>query len=183
MTIEERGLQDDESDSRREQRFHVMRPVLTRSLVSLLFVTALLVASTLFAYWSTRVSAQEPLVRDLGVLQRQSLMKTAKTALGTLHDMSAMRTRFDKLSARSAKTQLVATLKQIPNEFTKPYMDAHTRARPEIWQNWDAFSRDAASAHRAAKRIRTNNLGALRRSLPPMMSACLSCHSTYRKPK
>lgn len=127
------------------------------------------------------VRADEPVIRDQAVLDRQETMRTAKDALTVLSDMSALRMTFDRIAARDARHRLRQTVSDIPARFEHPHMDAHTRARRAIWQNREDFNRKAEQAQRAARRIRTNSLKALRRSLPDMVGTCLSCHNTYRE--
>ncbi|NDW46073.1 cytochrome c [Ruegeria sp. PrR005] len=143
--------------------------------LAVLAICALLAVSLL-----SGVSADEPVVRDEAVLARQATMKSAKAALAVLGEMSALRRHFDRAAARAARTRLLEALSDLPDRFEQPHSDRHTRARPEIWENWPAFLRSAEAARQAARGLRTNNLPALRRSLPAVMSACLACHSRYR---
>lgn len=142
---------------------------------------AILICALLALLIQPNAQADEPVIRDAAVLQRQDTMKTAKAALSILSDMSAMRLRFDRKQARAAKQQLKTALRDIPHRFERPFMDPHTKARREIWQNWSDFTRNAQTAHRAARAIRTNTLPALRRTIPAMVAACINCHRHYRQ--
>ncbi len=143
-------------------------------------LTGLALCALLAAWLLSGVRADEPVVRDEAVLARQATMKSAKAALAVLAEMSALRRHFDRAAARAARARLQEALADLPDRFEQPYSDRHTRARPEIWENWPAFLRNAETAQEAARGLRTGSLPALRRSLPAMMSACLACHSRYR---
>jgi len=122
-------------------------------------------------------------VTNRGVLQRMTTMGMAKTSLETLANMTAGRVRFDRKIARTARRNLVDAIQLIPKVFRKPHSDRLSRASPNIWIRWDDFSTRADTAERAAKRLRVDRLGQLRKTLPDMFTACLSCHQTYRKPR
>lgn len=127
------------------------------------------------------LGADEPVVRDEAVLARQATMRQAKATLGVLMDMIAQRRRFDRPTARAAQADLVDVLDTLPERFSEPHMDRHSRARSLIWQDWGQFSALAQAAARAARDLRPNTLPALRRSLPDLMATCLACHRHYRR--
>lgn len=129
------------------------------------------------------VRADEPVVRDEAVLARQATMQSAKAALAVLSEMSALRRHFDRDTARDSRGVLLAALADIPARFESPYMDRHSRARPEIWQDRAEFLRRASAARQAARGVRINSLPALRHSLPGLMAACLACHDRFREPR
>jgi len=142
----------------------------------------ILYAALLILGLLTTASLAQNGVTNRGVLERMTTMGIARTAVEKLADMMAGRVRFDRKVARAARRELIDALDQIPKVFRKPHSDRLSRASPNIWINWRDFETRAESAERAARRIRINRLGVLRKTLPDMLSACLNCHRTYRKP-
>jgi len=161
---------NDRNSSRRFPRYAAPRYA---ALWGLLIAMAMLTSGTL---------AQNG-VTDRGVQKRMNTMADARTAIGTLADMMGGRTRFDSTKARAARKNLIVATRSIPSVFKKPHSDPLSRARPDIWIRWDDFKARANAAERAARRLNTGRLGALRSTLPAMVNACLGCHRTYRRPR
>ncbi len=121
-------------------------------------------------------------VTNRGVQKRMDTMTTAKDAIEVLADMMGGRTRFDGQKARAARKVLITATRSIASVFRKPHSDPLSRARPDIWRDWDDFKARANTANLAARRLNVYRLGALRSSLPDMINACLACHRSYRRP-
>lgn len=122
-------------------------------------------------------------VTNSGVQARMTTMADARAAVEILADMMGGRIRFDSTKARAARKDLVAATRSIPSVFRKPHGDPLSRARPDIWMRWDDFKTRAHAAERAARRLNTGRLGALRSTLPDVIRACLGCHKVYRIPQ
>jgi cytochrome c556 len=60
-------------------------------------------------------------------------------------------------------------------------------ARPEIWQQWDVFSQDAAALTATAGRLATvaasGDAGAVRAPIVAVVRACGTCHEFFRQKK
>lgn len=121
-------------------------------------------------------------VTDPGVRKRMDTMIAGKRAIDTLGDMMGGRRLFDAGRARAARRVLIDVTAAIPRVFRRPHTDLLSRARPAIWRNWRDFKARARIAEKAARRLDTRSLNRLRQSLPPLLSACLGCHQTYRAP-
>jgi len=121
-------------------------------------------------------------VANRGVLKRMETMAGARGAIEVLANMMAGRIRFDGQKAHAARKELIKATRSIASVFRKPHSDPLSRARPDIWEHWDDFKARAETANRAARRLNVTRLGALRSTLPDMISACLACHRSYRKP-
>lgn len=119
-------------------------------------------------------------VANQGVQNRMATMKTARSEIEILANMMAGRVRFDRASARAARKGLIASTRSIPSVFEKPHGDPLSRARPDIWMQWDDFKARSNTAKRAARALKVYRLEALRATLPEMIHACLNCHQAYR---
>lgn len=121
-------------------------------------------------------------VEDRGVQKRMDTMNAARSALIPLNQMMAGRVRFNSASAGIARKQLIRATRAIPDRFRRPHGDPLSKADPQIWTQWADFKSRARTARNAAKGLNTNTLNGLRKSLPPVVQACLSCHRSYRIP-
>ena len=134
---------------------------------------------SLIACTDTGLTPQDQ-VADKGVRSRVEVMTSAIAAMRTLSNMMAGREQFRPDRASEARRDLVRATRAIPKRFRKPHNDPLSNARPEIWLYWDDFKIRAQAAEDAAKRLSTKTEGGLRRTLPQMLQACLSCHQDYR---
>lgn len=116
------------------------------------------------------------------VAQRMAMMNSATTAIETLVNMMGGRIRFDRIQARAARRVLINTARAMPSAFKKPQTDVLSRARADIWANWDDFETRADAAKRVARRLNADRLETLRSTLPDVLNSCLGCHRIYRDP-
>ncbi|MFT7594168.1 MAG: cytochrome c556 [Paracoccaceae bacterium] len=142
----------------------------------------LLLATGIATGMATGTVAQNG-VANPGVLKRMTTMTTAKTAIDTLANMMAGRFQFNRSQARAARRDLISATRSIPSVFRKPHSDPQSRARTEIWWQWDDFETRAKTAKKAAQALRVSRLETLRSTLPGLIHACLDCHRTYRQDK
>jgi cytochrome c556 len=145
---------------------------LIATLCALLFALAVVTSTTL---------AQNG-VTNRAVSHRMAMMNNATTAIETLANMMGGRIRFDRVQARAARRSLINTARAMPSAFRKPHTDPLSRARPDIWINWDDFKTRSGTAKRVARRLNVDRLETLRSTLPDVINSCLGCHRVYRKP-
>lgn len=143
----------------------------------MLLITTL---ATTLAILAARARPAEEL--DRLIARRINAMFTAQAALDTLGDMSSGRRPFDRRLARSARRDLVAYMAAIPALFRRQRSSPRSRALPAIWQDRRTFRARARAAERTARGLDVRSLDRLRRDLPEMLGACLSCHRAYRRP-
>jgi cytochrome c556 len=129
---------------------------------------------------TSQLDAGSAIITDRHVQGRITLMTGQKAALITLSDMVAGRTPYNAASARAARRALISATGSIPKRFRKQRMEPNSHARPEIWLQWTDFKQRAETARLMAKEINSRSVTGLRRTIPPMIEACHSCHQTYR---
>ncbi|MBK0325700.1 cytochrome c [Rhodobacteraceae bacterium F11138] len=150
---------------------HPQRLTFGAVLIALILATAALAQTGQISQVENRV-----------VQKRMMAMNLANTALGTLTDMMGGRAFFDEARARGARRSLISATGDITPTFRKRRSDPLSHARPEIWRHWRDFKGRAKTAQQAARRLDTDSLSDLRRTLPSLISACLDCHRAYRSP-
>jgi cytochrome c556 len=139
---------------------------LTKALVTGLIMTATVV----FAGKSTDPDAKA----------RQMLMDTIGMNTGILGDMAGGKAAFDAAKAEAAKAELIAAAAKIPAVFEPKGTDAESKAKPEIWTNWDDFIGDAAKLGTAAAAVDTTSLEGVQTGLKGVGAVCKDCHTEYR---
>jgi cytochrome c556 len=104
------------------------------------FVTKALVAG--FILSATVVFAGKS--TDPDAKGRQDLMDIVGMNTGILGDMAGGKAPFDAAKAEAAKAAIIAAAGKIPAVFEAKGTDAESKAKPEIWTNWDQFLKVAA---------------------------------------
>ncbi len=115
------------------------------------------------------------------VKERQDLMGGNGGAMKALGDMLKSGT-IDVAAATAALTTLQTNAQQIPVVFATNDLTPPTKAKPEIWLQFDAFTAAALVLQTAATAalagpIDANGLGA---AMAAMGGACGACHTAYR---
>jgi cytochrome c556 len=113
---------------------------------------------------------------------RQHVMKTIGEQVGAIQLILENRVPADNLAAHLKA--IAATAPQAKSAFTPEV--AGGRSKPEVWANWDDFSRRlekfAAGAQEIADAAAAGDAAAAAARLPATLD-CKGCHETYRAPK
>ena len=71
--------------------------------------------------------------------------------------------------------------------FPKGSISEKSRAKAEIWEKWDEFSKQPGKVKVAAQALadaaKTKNEAEVNTKLKALGDACASCHSSFRAPK
>jgi len=121
---------------------------------------------------------------------RQGQFRILAINLGTLGDMAQGKTEYDAEAAQSAADSLVAVsmIHQPPlwpEESSAADLDG-TRAKAEIWEDWEDFTSKWADLGEAAAAMQTAASGGTEAIGPAMGAlggACKACHDSYRAPR
>lgn len=111
---------------------------------------------------------------------RQVLMDANSMALVALSNMIITERPYDAAAAAAAKAALIANAADIPVKFKANTSDPASRAKPEIWANWDDFSAKAAALGTATTALDTSSLDSIKAGINAVGGTCAACHSTYR---
>lgn len=140
------------------------------------FVTKALVAG--FVLSATVVFAGKS--TDPDAKGRQDLMDIVGMNTGILGDMAGGKAAFDAAKAETAKAAIIAAAGQIPKVFEAKGTDAESKAKPEIWTNWDDFLKDAAAMGTAASALDATTVEGVQAGMAGLGGACKDCHTEYR---
>jgi cytochrome c556 len=139
-------------------------------LMKAVVVGALSVASVAFA------EATDPTV-----IARQDLMGSQGASAKVLGDMAGGKTPYDAAAAEAAKANLIATSADIAAKFEPQATDPDSKAKPEIWTNWEDFVVKANALSTAAAALDTSSAETIGAGMGGIGGACGDCHKAYRQ--
>lgn len=102
----------------------------------------------------------------------------------------ALKAKIDAGSVKEAQVNAQAIALhalQIPKLFPEGSTQESSRAKPEIWQQWDDFVKSAQALQEAADGLGqvagAGNAEEARSKVNALFGACKSCHDSFRKPE
>lgn len=132
-----------------------------------------------FAFAATALYAAER--TDPNAIARAELMGTIGKNTKILGDMAGGKAEFDADLAATAKTGLAEAAAKINATFeTQGGADPADEAKPEIWANWDDFTKKAGVLEAAATALDTTSLETVQAGMGVIGGSCKDCHSAYR---
>lgn len=117
---------------------------------------------------------------DPDAVGRQTLMGTIGMNMKVLGDMAGGKAAFDAAAAEAAKAAIVAAAAKIPATFEPQGTDAESKAKPDIWTNWDDFLTKADGLAKAAGALDATTVESLQAGIAGVGGACKDCHSKYQ---
>ncbi|HYM31788.1 MAG TPA: cytochrome c, partial [Candidatus Cybelea sp.] len=120
------------------------------------------------------------------VKKRSHLMETNEDHFKPYINYMKGRIDFSPSLADEAKA-VVANAKEIPSLFPPGSTTPKSRAKPEIWQNFDDFQTKAKGLETAAGKLAEisakDDKDAIGAQLRVVGKACDNCHDSYRAPE
>lgn len=117
---------------------------------------------------------------DPDAMARQSLMGTIGMNTKVLGDMAGAKVPFDAAAAEAAKTAIAEAAAKIPATFEPQGTDAESKAKPDIWANWEDFMAKADALNKAALALDATTVEGVGAGMAGVGGACKDCHSKYR---
>ena len=117
---------------------------------------------------------------NAAVVARQDLMKAQGAAARTLGQMAQGQAAFDAEAAAAAKASLVETAARIAEVFEANETDPESKAKPEIWVNWDDYVAKADALKAAVEALDVSSLEGIQAGMGAVGGACGACHQAYR---
>lgn len=111
---------------------------------------------------------------------RQELMGTLGMNAKILGDMAGGKTAFDAAAAEAAKAAIVAAAAEIPARFEANTTDPKSKAKAEIWMNWDDFLAKANALSAAAGALDAATVEGVQAGMGAVGGVCAACHKAYR---
>jgi cytochrome c556 len=117
---------------------------------------------------------------DPNSIARGQTMGAIGGAMKVLGDMAGGAVPHDAAAAEAAKAALVAAATSIPVVFEPNTTDDASKAKPDVWTNWDDFAAKAKVLSDAATALDVNSVESIGAGMGALGGACKDCHTTYR---
>ena len=111
---------------------------------------------------------------------RQTLMDTIGMNTGILGDMAGGKAAFDAAKAEASKAAIIAASGMIAAVFEPKGTDAESKAKPEVWTNWDDFLVKSTGLTKAATALDATTVEGVQAGMTGLGGACKACHTDYR---
>ncbi len=147
---------------------------MTRKRIFYAFLTGLFLLSVI-----PQAFAQDDVIK-----KRQKLMKSNSKAWGFLRK-AVKKEEKDYAKIESNAKLIVANMDKVLDLFPKGSTSKKSRAKAEIWEQWDEFSKNPAKVKTAAQALadaamaKDGSQAAL--EFKALNTACRSCHRPFRK--
>jgi cytochrome c556 len=116
--------------------------------------------------------------------QRQKLMKSNSEATKAIKAAAEAR---DYATVEAKAKDIIANGDKVLDIFRKEATQGKTKAKPEIWQKWDQFSKYPGNVKKAATELadaaRAKNDETITVKVKALGEACASCHKVFRAEK
>lgn len=121
---------------------------------------------------------------DPNSIARSDLMRMQGKNIGILSEMAEGKIPYDAAAAEAAKAVLVETAGKIEAVFMEPgAADPASRAKPEIWTNWEDFLKKSKTFGDAVGAMDVASVESIGAGLGAVGGSCGDCHKTYQAPK
>lgn len=116
--------------------------------------------------------------------QRQKLMKSNGEATKAIKAAAAAK---DYATVQAKAKDIIANGDKVLDIFRKEATQGKTKAKPEIWDKWEEFSKNPAKVKKAASELadaaKSKDDGAITVKVKALGDACASCHKVFRAEK
>jgi cytochrome c556 len=117
---------------------------------------------------------------DPDAMARQTLMGTVGMNTKVLGEMAGGKIAFDAAAAEAAKAALTEAAGKIAATFEPQGTDAESKAKPDIWTNWEDFLAKADGLAKAASALDATTVEGLQAGMAGVGGACKDCHSKFQ---
>jgi cytochrome c556 len=129
---------------------------------------------------SSRVFAQENEIE-----KRRLLMEASNDAVVTAIKKAINERNFAEIEV---KVKLIMeNMDQMLDLFPKGSLSEKSRAKPEIWERWDEFSKHPAAVKKTAQQLadaaKAGDEEGVKIKFKALGQDCKSCHTSFRAPK
>ena len=137
---------------------------------------------SLIALLSSNVFAHDE-VQNKAVKERMQAMQVMASNMKKLRAISKGNQAFDKSEARAVAGQIAAKASTVVTLFKEEETDPNTKAKPEIWFDYEDFSARAERLEQVALE-QSKTISDLQDVKPAMFEVgkiCKSCHELYKQ--
>jgi cytochrome c556 len=144
-----------------------------------------ILASLFVLLWTQLGLAHPPGISDEmnAYIKRDGLMHLIRAERYILQEMLVGKRELDQAEFVRASKSLAAMFSMIPSTFQENAMVDYSRAKPEIWENWEDFVAQATELRMIAEEMAATAeiRGAAAAVEMVRQLNCGSCHNPYRE--
>lgn len=119
------------------------------------------------------------------VVLRRKLMESNNSAVAEAINKAIKEKNFSEIQVKV--NVVMENMDKVLDYFPSGSLSEKSRAKPEIWEKWDEFSKNPGRVKKAAQQLaiaaRARNEEAVKARFKALGEACKGCHSTFRAPK
>ena len=119
------------------------------------------------------------------IQKRRLLMESNNDAVVKAITKAAKERNFAEIQVKVKG--IMDNMDQVLDLFPKGSLSEKSRAKPEIWEKWDEFSRQPAIVKKAAQALadaaKAGDEAEVNTKLKALGDACANCHKNFRAPK
>jgi cytochrome c556 len=119
------------------------------------------------------------------ILKRRLLMESNNDA--ATKDISRLAKEGNFAEIQVKVKEIMDNMDKIADLFPKGSISEKSRAKAEIWEKWDEFTKEPGKVKKAAQALadaaKTNNETEVNTKLKALGDACASCHRGFRAPR
>ncbi|MEX0803055.1 MAG: cytochrome c [Candidatus Binatia bacterium] len=136
--------------------------------------------AVLFGFITLTVSSQVWAQADV-LEKRQKAMKSNSAAAKAIKAATEAK---DYATIQTKAKDIMGTAEKIPDLFPKGSTKGKTKAKAEIWDNWDDFTKKSKNLSKAAGELadaaKAKDDAAVTAKIKAVSGACGDCHKAYR---
>ncbi|MGH7825106.1 MAG: c-type cytochrome [Candidatus Binatia bacterium] len=139
---------------------------------------------TLFSVFVAVFVTSQAFAQSDVIEKRQKLMKSQSKDSKAIK--AAVESK-DYATIEAKAKEIMGTAEKIPDLFPKGSAKGETRAKAEIWDKWDDFTKKAKSLNKAAGELaaaaKAKDDAAVTAKVKAVGGACSGCHKAFREKK
>jgi cytochrome c556 len=139
--------------------------------------------AALFGFITLLVSSQLFAQADV-IEKRQALMKSNAAAAKAITNAAKEK---DYATIETKAKVIMGNMDKVLDLFPKRSTKGKTKAKPEIWEKWDEFSKNPAKVKKAADELeaaaKAKDDAAVGVKVKELGAACSNCHNAFRADK
>ena len=119
------------------------------------------------------------------IVKRRKLMESNNEAATKTMSKAVEAGNFAEIQVEAKK--IMQNMDQLLELFPKGSLSEKSRAKPEIWEKWDEFSKDPDIVKKAAQALadaaNAKNEAEVKVKFKALGESCANCHRSFRAPK
>jgi cytochrome c556 len=131
------------------------------------------------------VISSQAFAQEEEILKRRLLMESNNDAATKAIKQAIKEKNFPEIQLKAGL--IMENMDKVLGFFPKGSTSEKSRAKPEIWERWDEFSKNPSKVRKAAQELadaaKANDEAGVNAKYKALGEACANCHKTFRAAK